>query len=75
MKNKTLDINYFSDIIGDDLEVTFEYWLDLNDHDQSQYFYEIIDIRGNYEITPEVKDEIVDYLNYNLHDIIYDTYL
>jgi hypothetical protein len=75
MKNKTLDINYFSDIIGDDLEVTFEYWLDLNDYDQSQYFYEIIDIRGNYEITPEVKDEIVDYLNYHLYDIIFDTYL
>lgn len=75
MKNKTLDINYFSDIIGDDLEVTFEYWVDLDEYDKPNTFFEVTDIRGNYEITPEVKDEINEYLSYNLQDIVYDSYL
>ena len=70
MKNKQQTFSFWSLLIDKYLEVTFEYWHDLNEFDQSQLYFRVIDINSGAEVPKKVKEEIDEYIFTELYNLI-----
>ena len=70
MKNKQQTFSFWSLLIDKYLEVTFEYWHDLNEFDQSQLYFIVIDINSGAEVPKKVKEEIDEYIFTELYNLI-----
>lgn len=73
MRNKQHTFHFWSLLIDEYLEVTFEFWHDLNEFDQSQLFFQVTDIHSNgYHVPQKVKDEIYEYINTEIYNLLND---
>jgi len=70
MRNKQQTFDFWSLLIDEYLEVTFEFWHDLNEDDQSQMYFRVTDINGGAEVPKKVKDEIDEYIFTELYNLI-----
>ena len=70
MKNKQHTFSFWSLLIDEYLEVTFEFWHDLNEFDQPQLYFRVIDINGGAEVPNKVKEEIDEYIFTELYNLI-----
>lgn len=70
MKNKQHTFSFWSLLIDEYLEVTFEYWHDLNEFDQPQLYFRVTDINSGAEVPKKVKEEIDEYIFTELYNLI-----
>ena len=70
MANKQQTFSFWSLLIDEYLEVTFEYWHDLNEFDQSQLYFRVTDINSGAEVPQKVKEEIDEYIFTELYNLI-----
>lgn len=70
MRNKQQTFNFWSLLIDEYLEVTFEFWKDLNEDDLPQLYYRVTDINSGAEVPKKVKDEIDEYIFTELYNLI-----
>ena len=70
MNNKQQTFSFWSLLIDEYLEVTFEYWHDLNEFDQSQLYFRVVDINSGAEVPQKVKDEIDEHIKTELYNLI-----
>ena len=70
MANKQQTFSFWSLLIDEYLEVTFEYWHDLNEFDQSQLYFRVVDINSGAEVPQKVKEEIDEYIFTELYNLI-----
>ena len=70
MANKQQTFSFWSLLIDEYLEVTFEYWHDLNENDQSQLYFRVTDINSGAEVPNKVKEEIDEYIFTELYNLI-----
>ena len=71
MANKQQTFSFWSLLIDEYLEVSFEYWHDLNEFDQSQLYFRVTDIHSNgLSVPKKVKDEIDEYIFTELFNLI-----
>jgi hypothetical protein len=72
MKNKQHTFHFWSLLIDEYLEVTFEYWKDLNEFDQSQLYFQVTEINSGAEVPNKVKEEIDEYINNEIYNLLND---
>lgn len=72
MRNKQQTFHFWSLLIDEYLEVTFEYWKDLDDNDNSVYFFNVTDINSGVELPNKVKEEIDEYIDTELYNLLND---
>lgn len=70
MANKQHTFHFWSLLIDEYLEVTFEFWHDLNEFDQSQLYFRVVDINSGAEVPQKVKEEIHEYIFTELYNLI-----
>jgi hypothetical protein len=70
MKNKQQTFSFWSLLIDEYLEVTFEYWTDINEFDLPQLYFRVTDINSGAEVPKKVKDEIEEYIFTELYNLI-----
>ena len=70
MANKQQTFSFWSLLIDEYLEVTFEFWHDLNEFDQSQLYFRVVDINSGAEVPQKVKDEIDEHIKTELYNLI-----
>ena len=70
MNNKQQTFSFWSLLIDEYLEVTFEYWHDLNEFDQSQMYFRVTYINSGAEVPNKVKEEIDEYIFTELYNLI-----
>ena len=70
MINKQQTFSFWSLLIDEYLDVTFEYWHDLNEFDQSQLYFRVVDINSGAEVPQKVKEEIDEYIFTELYNLI-----
>lgn len=72
MINKQHTFHFWSLLIDEYLEVTFEYWHDLNEDDQAQLYFRVTDINSGAEVPNKVKEEIDEYINTEIYNLLND---
>lgn len=72
MRNKQHTFHFWSLLIDEYLEVTFEYWTDLNDFDQSQLYFQVTDINSGAFVPQKVKEEIDEHINNEIYNLLND---
>lgn len=70
MRNKQQTFNFWSLLIDEYLEVTFEYWHDLNEDDLPQLYFRVTDINSGAEVPKKVIEEIDEYIFTELYNLI-----
>ena len=70
MANKQQTFSFWSLLIDEYLEVTFEFWHDLNEFDQPQLYFRVVDINSGAEVPQKVKDEIDEHIKTELYNLI-----
>ena len=70
MANKQQTFSFWSLLIDEYLEVTFEFWHDLNEFDQPQLYFRVVDINSGAEVPQKVKEEIDEYIFTELYNLI-----
>lgn len=70
MKNKKQTFHFWSLLIDEYLEVTFEYWHDVNENDQSQMYFRVTDINSGAEVPQKAKEEIDEHIKTELYNLI-----
>jgi hypothetical protein len=70
MRNKQQTFSFWSLLIDEYLEVTFDYWKDLNEFDLPQLYYRVTDINSGAEVPKKVKDEIDEYIFTEIYNLI-----
>lgn len=70
MRNLRHTFHFWSLLIDEYLEVTFEYWRDLNEDDLPQLYFSVTDINSGAEVPKKVKDEIDEYIFIELYNLI-----
>lgn len=68
--NKQQTFSFWSLLIDEYLEVTFEYWHDLNEFDQSQLYFRVTDINSGAFVPQKVKDEIDEHIKTEIYNLI-----
>ena len=72
MRNKQHTFHFWSLLIDEYLEVTFEYWHDLNEDDQSQLYFRVTDINSGAFVPQKVKEEIDEYIFTEIYNLLND---
>lgn len=70
MRNKQHTFHFCSLLIDKYLEVTFEYWKDLNEYDLPQLYFRVTDINSGAEVPKKVIEEIDEYIFTELYNLI-----
>lgn len=70
MRNKQQTFSFWSLLIDEYLEVTFEFWRDLNEFDIPQLYYRVTDINSGAEVPQKVKEEIDEYIFTEIYNLI-----
>ena len=70
MINKQQTFHFWSLLIDEYLEVTFEFWHDLNEDDLPQLYFQVTDINSGAEVPQKVKEEIDEYIFTELYNLI-----
>ena len=70
--NKQHTFHFWSLLIDEYLEVTFEFWHDLNEFDQSQLYFRVTDINSGAEVPQKVKEEIDEYIFTEIYNLLND---
>lgn len=72
MNNKQHTFHFWSLLIDEYLEVTFEYWHDMNEDDQPQLYFRVVDINSGAEVPQKVKEEIDEHINTEIYNLLND---